>query len=110
MKKTIIEFLIELLVAGVVIYFSVKLFLLYFFFIWLWKRHADTELIRKNVNVVRLSSELKTLLIMKKLNVSRQDCIDIETEYSNKNPEAWKIFHKDLHDIGINYGEDNRII
>lgn len=77
---------------------------------WLWKRYEDTELIRKNINVIRLSLEVKTLLIMKKLNVSRQDCIDIETEYSNKNPEAWKIFHKDLQDIGLNYGEDSRII
>lgn len=110
MKRTFFEYFIELLIAGVIVYFSVKLFLVYFFFLWTWKRYEDTEFIRKSISVTRVSLELKALIIMKKLNVSRKDCMNIEIEYSDKNPEAWKFFHKDAIDIGIHYGEDNRII
>lgn len=110
MKKNIILISMELLVAGITIYFSVKLFLLYFFFTYLWLRYQDTQFNKKNMDVTRFILEIKTLLIMKKLNVSEQDCIDIETEYSNKNPEAWEIFQKNLKDIGIIYEEEGRII
>jgi len=110
MKKTIMLYAVEGIVAGVIIYFSVKLFLLYFFFLWMHLRYKDAELIRKNISVVRTSLELKLLLMMKKLNVSKQDCIDIKDQFSAKNPEAWEIFYKDAFDIGIQYGEDQRII
>ncbi len=101
MKATTFYLLIEFLLAGVIVYFSIKLFLLYFFITWLWRRYKDTEDIMKYTGVQAMLLEIKILLMMKKLNVSKQDCVDIGTEYSEKNPEAWGKLYKDMQALGI---------
>jgi hypothetical protein len=73
MKKTIQLYAIEGFVAGILVYFSIKLFLVYFFMNWLIKSFKNNELIRKILVVNNFLQEVKLRSILEKLSINHED-------------------------------------
>lgn len=76
---------IELLVAFALLYFfEIKVFLFYFFIIYLINSELKTDYIRKIIRIFQFWNEIKLMSILKKLWISDKEIKKISKETDDK--------------------------
>jgi hypothetical protein len=93
MLKTFLYLSIEIIVGAVILYFNLKVFLLYLFILCLISIHYRAEQLRKIVRAFQFANEIKIMAIMKKLNIGEKIIGEVVDE--EKTRSSWKNW-KDL--------------
>lgn len=98
--KTFFIYFIETAIAGALLWFDQRLFLLYFFVIVIWAIDSKVDHLRKIIRVNGFIDECRTLAIAEHLNVPKEKMNKIYQDAINRlDQEKRKEFEKDYQDL-----------
>ena len=98
----ILKFWIEILIGLIILYGfdDLKLFLFYFFILFIVLVYRHMDYLRKLIRLANISSEIKALTILRKLKTTNDEILIVTEEEKRKiGEEKWKQIEKELEDL-----------
>ena len=101
-KRSWWTYLIELVIAIILIAIRLEVFLVYAFFSIVFKIDMATDYLRKLIRVFQVTNEGKLRGIIRKLNISDEELQELGDEVENSlTDEQRKSLYKDMDDLGL---------
>jgi hypothetical protein len=107
MNKTykFILYAVEIIIAAIILHFSLQFFLLYFFVSFIWKIEQATDYLRKLIRIFQIINDARFLAMMDKLGVKEEELNDkLEDMKGNMTHQQWQEIEKEFKELsGIRY-------
>jgi len=82
--RTIKSAWLEILAAGGLLYFSVKLFLMFGFIYFIWRLYSELDYIRAGIRIYQVANEARMLAIIRKLGIEESELEAMGNEINAK--------------------------